>query len=83
MHATTVLTFARRHVTADLGHSLRITLPSRKRWLTIIPVGIFVIVWAGVMPPIMVSAGTAIVNALRNHPTALGDSAFFIIFGLV
>ena len=46
MSATTVLPFAPRHVTTDLGDSLRITLPSRKNWLAILPAAFFVAVWS-------------------------------------
>ncbi len=82
MNATTVLPFAPRHVTTDLGDSLRIVLPSRRRWLTIIPLVFVLLVWTGVILPI-ISVGSAVLSAVLEDPRALAGAAFFIIFGLV
>ncbi len=87
MNATTIQPFAPRHVTVDLGDSLRITLPSRKRWFTLIASALFAAVWVMVTLPIVGVGGpamlTALLDELRTAPAALAGDAIFFVVGLI
>lgn len=87
MNATPVQPFAPRHVTTDLGDSLRITLPSRKRWFTTIASALFASVWLLVTLPIVGFGGAAMLNVMLNElrtiPAALAGDAIFFVFGLI
>lgn len=85
MNPATVPPFAPRHVTIDLGDSLRITLPSRKHWLTIIAASLFVLFWAvgefvffSLAVPVLLSLLTT-----QSALVALAALAFPAIFGVV
>jgi hypothetical protein len=80
-----VLPFAPRHVTTDLGDSLRIILPSRKRWITIIPLGFFALIWAVGEFAFLSFAVPALLSLLttRPAPVTLADLAFPGVFAVV
>lgn len=83
MNAKTVQPFAPRHVTTDLGDTLRITLPSRKRWFTLIASAFFAVVWLSVTVPMVGLGGATLLGELRADPAALASDGFFFIFGLI
>lgn len=80
MHTTTIVQpVAPRYVVTEQDGTLRITLPSRKQWLTIIPAGLFVVAWAAIMIVVAIG-GVLVLLQLLAHPETLAVELFPLIF---
>ena len=80
MHTTTIVKpIAPRYVVTQQDGTLRITLPSRKQWLTIIPGGLFVVAWAAIMMVVAVG-GVLVLLQLLAHPETLAAELFPLAF---
>ena len=83
MHTTTIVKpVAPRYVVTQQNGTLRITLPSRKKWLTIIPAGLFVVVWAAIMMVVAIG-GLLFLVQLLAHPETLVSELFPLIFFII
>ena len=84
MHTTTVVKpVAPRYVVTQQDGTLRVTLPSRKKWLAIIPPGLFVVVWAALMMVVAIGGLLFLVQLLARPETLVSELfplAFFAIW---
>ena len=80
MSATIVLPSAPRYVATQLDNSLRITLPSRKRWLAIIPNALFVLIWIPLFVAIGGFAAWTMLASATARPVPLSGTLFLLGF---
>src|SRR5262245_44315034 len=72
-----------RYTVSQQGGALRITLPSRRQWLLLVPNALFVVVWLLLVIGLLTAALPALLSDVFSKPTALAEAIPLLLFGLV